>query len=71
MISPKPGEVYWVDLGAAAKIRPMLVISREDSAAPRALAICIPLTTQIRRSRYEVSLPRVRWLSGGAAKKPN
>jgi mRNA interferase MazF len=64
MIHPKPGEVYWVDLGAAAKYRPVMVVSREDADAPRALAVCVPLTTQIRGSSYETKLPRVRWMPG-------
>lgn len=62
MTSPKPGEVYWVDLGAVAKHRPLMVVSREDADAPRALAACVPLTTQIRGGNYEVALPRVRWM---------
>jgi mRNA-degrading endonuclease toxin of MazEF toxin-antitoxin module len=65
MIHPKPGEVYWVDLGAAGKVRPLMVLSREDANATRALAVCVPLTTEIRGGNYEVSLPNVRWLPGG------
>jgi mRNA interferase MazF len=64
MINPKPGEVYWVDLGLAAKFRPLMVVSREDPNAPRAIVVCVPLTTQIRGGKYEVPLPRVRWLPG-------
>jgi len=64
MINPKPGEVYWVDLGLAAKYRPLLVVSREDTDPERALAVCVPLTTEVRGGNYEVPLPRVRWLSG-------
>src|SRR5688500_6943960 len=64
MIRPKPGEVYWVDLGVAAKFRPLMIESREDADAERALAICVPLTTKIRGGQYEVPLPRVRWLPG-------
>jgi mRNA interferase MazF len=64
MIQPKPGEVYWVDLGMAAKYRPLLVVSREDPQAERALAVCVPLTTQVRGGKYEVGIPRVRWMPG-------
>jgi mRNA interferase MazF len=64
MILPKPGEVYWVDLGMAAKERPLLVVSREDPNAERALAVCVPLTTQVRGGMYEVAVPRVRWMPG-------
>jgi mRNA interferase MazF len=61
-MTPKVGEVYIVDLGHAGKVRPVVVMSREDSDAPRALALCVPLTTENRGSRYEVTLPRVPWL---------
>ena len=45
----------------------LMVVSREDPDAPRALAICVPLTTQVRGGNYEVPLPRVRWLPGADA----
>jgi mRNA interferase MazF len=64
MIQPKPGEVYWVDLGMKAKFRPLMVVSREDPDAERALAVCVPCTTEIRGGNYEVALPRVRWMPG-------
>ena len=64
MANPKPGEVYWVDLGLAAKYRPLMVVSREDPEAERALAVCVPLTTEIRGGNYEVAIPRVRWMPG-------
>ena len=63
-MNPKPGEVYWVDLGLKGKLRPLMVVSREDGDAERALCVCVPLTTQIRGGEYEVPLPRVRWLPG-------
>ena len=59
---PKPGEVYLVDLGMAGKVRPVVIVSREDANAPRALSITVPLTTQNRGSPYEVQMPRVPWL---------
>lgn len=64
MIQPKPGEVWWIDLGAVAKVRPMMVVSREDAHPERALSVCVPCTTQIRGGKYEVLLPRVRWMPG-------
>jgi len=64
MANPKPGEVYWVDLGIAAKYRPLMIVSREDLEAERALAVCVPLTTEIRGGNYEVPIPRVRWVPG-------
>ena len=64
MINPKPGEVYWVDLGMAAKQRPLLVVSREDPESERALVVCVPLTTQLRGGRYEVPVHRVNGCPG-------
>ena len=61
-MSPHPGEVWLADLGLAAKTRPVVVISRYDPDAPRALTIYVPLTTQGRGSRYEVELPKLRFL---------
>jgi mRNA-degrading endonuclease toxin of MazEF toxin-antitoxin module len=61
---PKPGEVFWVDLGASGKVRPLMVVSREDAQSERALSVCVPLTTAIRGGSYEVSIPRVRWMPG-------
>ena len=56
-MTTKPGEVYRVDLGIGGKVRMMLVVSREDSDAPRALSICAPITTSTRGSAYEAELP--------------
>ena len=59
---PAPGEIYLADLGIGGKVRPVMVVSRVDADAPRALALCVPLTTQNRGSVYEVEMPRVRFL---------
>jgi mRNA-degrading endonuclease toxin of MazEF toxin-antitoxin module len=48
----------------AAKHRPLMVVSREDPQAERALAVCVPLTTSTRGGSYEVPIPRVRWMPG-------
>jgi mRNA interferase MazF len=61
-MTPKPGEVYLVDLGMAGKVRPVVVVTREDATAPTAISVTVPLTTQNRGSRYEVMMPRVPWL---------
>jgi mRNA-degrading endonuclease toxin of MazEF toxin-antitoxin module len=64
MTQPKPGEVWWIDLGMKGKFRPLLVVSREDPNSERALSVCVPCTTMIRGGNYEVPLPRVRWMPG-------
>ena len=56
-MTTKPGEVYRVNLGVGGKVRMMLVVSREDSEAPRALCLCVPVTSAYRGSPYEVELP--------------
>jgi mRNA interferase MazF len=62
-MAAKPGEVWLADLGLAAKTRPVVVLSRDDPQAPRALVVYVPLTTQNRGSRYEIELGRVRFLN--------
>ena len=61
-MSPRPGEVWLADLGLAAKTRPVVIVSRHDPDAPRVLPIYVPLTTQNRHSKYEVTLPKLAFL---------
>jgi mRNA interferase MazF len=46
----------------AAKTRPVIIVSRYDPDAPRALILYVPLTTQNRQSRYEVAVPKLPFL---------
>lgn len=59
---PKAGDVFMLDLGFQGKTRPVVIVSREDAGAPRALSVFVPLSKETRGSRYEVTLPRVPWL---------
>lgn len=59
---PQPGEVWLADLGLAVKTRPVVIVSRDDPEPPRALVLYVPLTTQNRESRYEIVLPKLRFL---------
>ncbi|HEY5813787.1 MAG TPA: type II toxin-antitoxin system PemK/MazF family toxin [Terrimicrobiaceae bacterium] len=61
-MTTEPGQVYLVDLGMAAKSRPMLVVSRRDEDAPRALSVCAPITTSSRDSKYEISIGKPKFL---------
>src|SRR4051812_46572490 len=61
-MNPLPGELYLVDLGVVGKVRPVVIVSREDPDSPRAIAICAPLTTQNRGSAYEVALGKLKFL---------
>ena len=58
----KPGEVYKVDLGMGGKVRMMMVVSRHDLNSPRALSLCVPITTSYRDSAYEIVLPSTHFL---------
>ena len=62
---PKRGEVWQVDFGITAKVRPALVISVPYADEDRALIGVIPHTTATRGSQFEVVLP-VRFLDEGA-----
>jgi mRNA interferase MazF len=66
MANPNRSEVWLVDLGMIAKIRPALVISiPPDDANDRVLTTLIPHTTSLRGSRFEVVV-RARFLKAGA-----
>ena len=59
---PRPGEVWLVDLGMAAKTRPVVVVSRYDEDPPRVLVLYVPLTSENRGSDYEVEMPKLPFL---------
>jgi len=52
----KRGEVWWADLGPPARRRPVVLLSREEAYAVRALVIVAPVTTRIRGIPSEVLL---------------
>jgi mRNA interferase MazF len=52
--SPPRGEVWLVDLGLAAKIRPCVVLSVATAESDRALVTLVPHTTSVRGSQFEV-----------------
>ena len=62
MNTPQRGEIWLVDLGMAAKVRPALVISVPAEVVDRALATVVPHTTSPRQSRFEVpvTVPMLR-----------
>jgi mRNA interferase MazF len=51
------GEVWLVDLGMAAKVRPCLVLSVAAADKDRALCTLVAHTTSPRGSQFEVPLP--------------
>ena len=65
MARPKRGEVWLVDMGYKAKVRPALVFSIPTEADERVITTVIPHTTSVRGTRFE-TLSDVRWLKKGA-----
>ncbi|MEX2093820.1 MAG: type II toxin-antitoxin system PemK/MazF family toxin [Pirellulales bacterium] len=55
MPSPKRGDVWIVDLGMAAKVRPCLILSIPAADEDRALVTLVPYTTSPRNSRFEIA----------------
>jgi mRNA interferase MazF len=53
-MAPARGEVWLFDLGMAAKVRPVLVVSVPFGDLDRALVTVVPHTTEPRKSAYEV-----------------
>lgn len=64
MKAAQRGEVWLVDLGLAAKVRPALVISVPAEDQDRALVTIVPHTTSSRGSRFEANVS-VPFLRGG------
>jgi mRNA interferase MazF len=62
---PNRGEIWLVDLGLAAKVRPCLIISTPTQLQDRALVTVITHTTTPRGSQFEVAL-KVTFLRPGA-----
>ena len=64
MNDPRRGEVWLVDLGLAAKVRPCVVLSVTPSLTDRALATIVAHTTSARGSQFEVTVAE-RFLKPG------
>jgi mRNA interferase MazF len=54
----KPGEVWQVDLGLAAKVRPCLILSDYPAGDELALIVIIPHTTAVRNNRWELAVAK-------------
>ena len=64
MPAPNRGEVWLVDLGLAAKVRPCVALSVPAGPQDRALATLAAHTTSPRGSQFEVAV-RARFLQPG------
>ena len=58
MARPVPGEVWIVDLGLTAKVRPCLILSDYPAADELALLVIVPHTTALRGNRWEFAIPK-------------
>lgn len=65
MIAARRGDVWLIDLGMAAKVRPGVVMSVPLQDPDRALVTVVPHTTTLRGTRFEMQVP-VRFLKPGA-----
>jgi len=65
MANPKRGEVWLVDMGYAAKVRPALVLSIPTADNERVLTTVVPHTTSVRGTRFETPSD-VGWLKTGS-----
>jgi mRNA interferase MazF len=63
--TPQRGEVWLIDLGLAAKVRPAVVVSIPAGSEDRALATFAPHTTSVRGTAHEGSV-KVPYLKPGA-----
>ena len=61
-MNPRHGEVWPVDMGLAAKMRPGIVLIADNLNAPRSLLIHIPITRQNRGSQLEIPLGHLAFL---------
>lgn len=62
---PNRGEVWQVDFGIAAKVRPALVVSTPYGEVDRTLIGVVPHTTAVRGSEFEIAI-RANFLGEGA-----
>jgi mRNA interferase MazF len=66
----KRGEIWMADLGLAAKVRPVLVLSVAYEGQERAIVSYVIRTTSLRDTQYEVR-HETRGMPNGAFDLPN
>ncbi len=61
-VRTRPGEIWMIDLGLAAKVRPCLLLSDYPADDELALLTIVPHTTAVRGNRWEfpITLPFLR-----------
>ena len=65
MSYPLRGEVWMIDLGMAAKVRPCVIVSAPIGDTDRAVITIVPHTTSTRRTSFETAI-EVSYLKPGA-----
>jgi mRNA interferase MazF len=60
-----PGEVWMIDFGMAAKVRPALLLTGEPASDELDLVTVLLHTTSLRSSRWELNIPK-QFLKPGA-----
>src|SRR5437762_8104511 len=53
-----PGEVWMIDFGMAAKVRPAVLLTGEPAADELDLVTVLPHTTSLRGNRWELNIPK-------------
>lgn len=66
MPAAKPGDVWIVDLGMAAKVRPCLILTSQPRAEDLDVYTVVAHTTAVRGSRWELNVPKP-WLDADGA----
>ena len=56
------GEVWQMDFGLAAKVRPGVVVSVGHPERQRNMSVVVPMTTEIRGGECEIRFPKPAWL---------
>jgi len=58
MPAVNPGEIWWVDFGLAAKVRPALLLTSDPAVEELDLVTVLLHTTSLRGNRWELSIPK-------------
>lgn len=58
MPAAKPGDIWIVDLGIAAKVRPCLILTPQPRGDDLEVFTVVAHTTAVRGNRWEVSVPK-------------
>ena len=58
MPTAKPGDIWIVDLGMAAKVRPCLILTSQPRGDDLDVFTVVAHTTAIRGNRWEITIPK-------------